>query len=349
MRKTIITLVALSCLSSLQALAEVALQDNPPDRYVVKKRDTLWDIAGRFLKEPWRWPEIWQLNREQIKNPHLIYPGDAIVLDRSGEAPRLRLLKEEKPVTETLEIVKLAPRIRTEPSEAKAIPSIPLSAIGPFLNRPLVVDDKGLAGAATIIATEEGRVVLGTGNTAYVRGLGEKGGRIWHIYRPGRPLMDPDTGEVLGNEVIFLGEARVVRSGEPATVEITRSVQEINVGDSLLPAKDEPVMAYAPHAPEQPIAGRIVSIYGGVAEGARNSIVTFNKGRSAGIEIGHVLALYRHGQTVPSGYEGGPEALRLPAERYGLVIVFRTFDKVSYGLVVQSTRPVHVADDVRTP
>lgn len=344
MKKPILALILLFGLSSLSSAADIALQDNPPDRYVVVKGDTLWGIAGKFLKEPWRWPEIWKMNKQQIKNPHWIYPGDMIVLDTSGGSPELRLVKG-------LETVKVSPRVRVEPIEASAIPSIPQTAIGPFLSKPLVIEEGELEKAPYIIGTEESRVVLGAGNSAYVQAIKEGEPLRWHIYRPGKALVDPDSGTTLGYEAVYLGDAKITRFGEPATIEIVKSTQEINIGDRLVEAQEGVVNAYAPHAPEKVINGRIASAYGGVAEVGSGAIVTLNRGGRDGLEIGHVLAIYRHGRNVTPNEndKASPETVKLPDERYGLVFVFRVFDKVSYALVMQTSRPVHVLDDVRTP
>ncbi|MGE5027376.1 MAG: LysM peptidoglycan-binding domain-containing protein, partial [Betaproteobacteria bacterium] len=191
MKKPILALILLFGLSSLSFATTIALQDNPPDRYVVVKGDTLWSIAGKFLKEPWRWPEIWKMNKEQIKNPHWIYPGDMIVLDTSGGSPELRLVKG-------LETVKLSPHIRVEPADTRAIPSIPQTTIGPFLSKPLVIEQGALENAPYIIGTEESRVILGAGNSAYVQSIKEGAPTRWHIYRPGKALVDPDSGVTLG-------------------------------------------------------------------------------------------------------------------------------------------------------
>jgi hypothetical protein len=344
MKKPILALILLFGLSSLSNATEIALQDHHPDRYVVVKGDTLWGISGKFLKEPWRWPEIWKMNKQQIKNPHWIYPGNMIVLDMSSGSPELRLVKG----TET---IKLSPRVRAEPAEANAIPSIPLAAIGPFLSKPLIIAEGGLEKSPYIIGTEESRVVLGAGNSAYVQSIMENGALNWHIYRPGKALVDPDSNETLGFEAVYLGDARITRFGAPATIYITKSTQEINIGDRLVEAKEEATSAYAPHAPEKEILGRIISAYGGVAEVGRGSIVTLNKGSQEGLEVGHVLALYRHGRNITPGAhdETSPKSVKLPDERYGLVFVFRVFDKLAYALVMQSERPVQLLDDVRTP
>jgi hypothetical protein len=267
-----------------------------------------------------------------------------IVLDMSSGSPELRLVKG-------LETIKLSPRVRVEPAETGAIPSIPLAAIGPFLSKPLVIAEGELEKAPYIIGTEESRVILGAGNSAYVQSIIEGGALNWHIYRPGKALVDPDSNETLGYEAVYLGDARITRFGAPATINITKSTQEINIGDRLVEMKEEATSAYVPHAPEKTIFGRIVSAYGGVAEVGRGSIVTLNKGGQDGLEIGHVLALYRHGRSIAPGAhdDTSPETVKLPDERYGLVFVFRVFEKLAYALVMQSERPVQILDDVRTP
>jgi hypothetical protein len=350
MRKFIVTTALIAgFMASTAHAVDIELQDNPPERYVVVKGDTLWDIAGHFLKKPWRWPEIWGMNKEQIKDPHWIYPGDVIVLDMSGESARLRLLKGEKyEGQQPAEITKLSPSVRIEPLRAGAIPSISPSAIEPFLSKPLITDEAGLDGSPYIISAEEDRVLMGSGSKAYVRGLKAGDGRYWQIYRPGKALTDPDTKEILGHEAVYLGDATVTRSGDPATIEITKAVLEMNRGDRLVLPPQETFTAYIPHAPEKPIKGRIISVYGAVAEGGQNAIVTLNKGNRDGVTNGTVLAIYRHGSAVKPMFSEKVDVL-LPDEQYGLVFVFRTFDKLSYALVVQTNRAVHVLDDVQNP
>jgi hypothetical protein len=344
MKKPILALILLFGLSSLSTATEITLQDRHPDSYIVVKGDTLWGIAGKFLRDPWRWPEVWKMNKQQIKNPHWIYPDDMIVLDISSGSPELRLVK-------ALETTRLSPRVRVEPTEASAIPSIPQTAIGPFLSKPMVIAEGELEKAPYIIGTEESRVILGAGNSAYAQSVMDGGALDWHIYRPGKALIDPDSNETLGYEAVYLGDARITRFGAPATIDITKSTQEINIGDRLVEMKEEAISAYVPHAPEKSIFGRIVSAYNGVAEVGKGSIVTLNKGRQDGLEIGHVLALYRHGRNIAPGTHDNtsPETVILPDERYGLVFVFRVFEKASYALVMQSERPVQLLDDVRTP
>ena len=349
-RFSIIPLVFLAGWICLAGADELQLADNAPSRYTVVKGDTLWDISGRFLKKPWRWPEIWNVNRQQIKDPHWIYPGDVIVMNMVNGKPQLSIAQGGDHPT-----VKLSPRIRSTEHD-KAIPSIPSAIIEPFLTQPLVVEQNGLAGAPTIVATESERVIVGTGNKAYVDRMDASQSNLWQIYRPGPALKDPDNGEVLGYEAIYLGEAKVTRAGDPATVSIVRSTQEINRGDRLVPANKVSYPSYMPHSPEKNLQGRIMSAPQGVDEIGQNAIVTINKGTRDGLEVGHVLASYRRGEIVKTateenshGWFSGGRSIKLPDEQNGLVFVFRTFAKVSYGLVVQSVSPIHVGDVLQSP
>ncbi len=328
----------------------IALQENAPDRYVVEKGDTLWGIASRFLKEPWRWQELWRLNKEQIKNPHQIYPGNVIVLDRSKSPGQASLLPT----------VKLSPTVRNEPVQSEAIESIPANKIEPFLTQPIVIEADGLEKAPRIVATEENRFHLGIGGIAYVSGLGDSKATVWEIFRPGRPLVDPDSQKTLGVEAIFLGTARLVKSGDPATLQIVSSKQEITKGDRLIASAGPVINRYAPHPPATFVRARIISLYDRLvtSEGGKDSIIALNKGRRDGLEMGHVLAIYRAGAVVSENSdpkynllpsrERSPE-VTLPDERYGVVFVFRVFDSVSYGLVMESSRPVTPGDIVQTP
>jgi hypothetical protein len=378
MKKAIISLIFLLSLSllGLAATTSPELQPNAPDRYTVAPGDTLWGIATRFLRDPWRWPELWRMNQSQLRNPHRIYPGDGLALDRRGTQ-----------VTMRVESSRVGPRARIEPREADAIHAIPPSAIEPFLSKPLVVSEKELNAAPEIVATQEDRVVLGAGSTAYVRGLSGSPVTRWQIFRRGDPLVDPDSKELLGYVAIYLGEAELVRSGEITTVEVTKAVQEVYRGDRLLPLPpDKPMFGYVPHAPTGKVGGRIVTTYGGLQETGPLSIVTLSRGTRDGLEVGHVLALFRdlrsarysqrteplYGRTGPTGgderipyvppevasrssplYATEPpiraEDLKLPAERYGLVMVFRVFDRASYAPVMQASRPVAVSDIIGNP
>jgi hypothetical protein len=371
MQKSITAVLALSLAGAAWiALAQGDLQvkDTAPDKYVVQKGDTLWSIASKFLKDQWRWPEIWRMNQEQIKNPHNIKPGDVLVLDRSVSPPQLRLgeagpapigsgdsvAAQPQPSGDN-ESVKLLPRVYTTSLADQAIPPIPPRAIEPFLTQPLLIEAGGLDRAPRIIATEENRVNLGAGNVAYVSGFGKADDAVWQVYRAGQPLVDPDTSRTLGYEAVYLGTARMTRAGEPATVEIVSSKKEISAGDRLIPAPPPVLPQYVPHAPASKVDGRIIALYDALAtsSGGRDSIISINRGRREGLEPGNVLAIYRnvfvYDQRDYLRSRDSSPAIPLPPERYGLVFIFRTFNSVSYGLVMESTRPVQSGDIVQNP
>lgn len=380
MRKAIISLILLiTPASTVLAAGAPAIKDGAPDRYVVQKGDTLWSISGRYLKEPWRWPELWKMNQEQLKNPHLIFPGDAIVIDRSSGEAKLQLVQ--------LESTKLEPKVRSEPSARNAVQSIAPAVIEPFLSKPLVVSADELDRAARIVAASDSRVTLGAGDRAFVQGITKDKGDQWQIFRRGDPLIDPDTNEILGYEAKYLGEARVRQHGEVATIDIVRSLQEVNRDDRLLPlGKQSPIFAYVPHAPKVPVKGRIISAYGSLQEAGPMSIVALSKGSKDGLQVGTVLAIERSqttsrynqrteplfgrsgitGSDTPRVYYSEPlppretiiargeavtreDIAKLPDERYGLVMVFRTFERASFALVMEASRPVAVTDFVTNP
>jgi hypothetical protein len=359
-RKSITTLVFFLVASAAWAQAPQApltLRADAPDRYVVVPGDTLWGISQRYTDSPWRWPELWGMNKEQIRNPHLIYPGAVLLLDRArgtlslagpGAAPSAR---GEAPSGSR----RLSPRVRAEALAKQVIPSIPPSAIEPFLTRPLIIEPDGFDKAPTIVATQQDRVILSAGNSAYVRGMGAASDETWYVYRRGKALVDPDSNRTLGYEAIYLGTAQLTRPGEPATVLLTSAVQEINAGDKLVAAGRAQPINYAPHAPDVHVSGRVMSIYGGldkVGEAGPQQIVTINRGRADGIEVGHVLALYALGgsvRDVTKAREAPDSQIQLPDERSGVLFVFRVFERVSYGLVMQISRPVSTLDVVRTP
>src|SRR5688572_18671863 len=295
--------------------APLVLKPDAPDRYVIVPGDTLWGISTRYTDSPWRWPELWGMNSDQIRNPHLIYPGMVLLLDRArgtlsiGGSPSGAPSSGMAPggaargpgTVPPSGTVKLNPRVRAESLDKQGIPSIPPSAIEPVLRRPLVVEPDGLEKAPTIVATEKDRVILAAGNTAYVRGITDTKEETWYVYRRGEPLIDPDTNRTLAYEAIYLGTAQLTRPGEPATVVLTSAVQEVIPGDKLVAAGRAETLSYAPHAPAVQLSGRVMKIYGSVGrvgEAGPLQIISINRGRADGIEVGHVLALYSLGGTV---------------------------------------------------
>jgi len=329
--------------AAAQQKQPIELAENAPDSYTVVRGDTLWGISGRFLKQPWRWPEVWRMNREQIRNPHLIYPGQIIVLDRSG--PYLTIGRRLGAGGGGDQ--KLEPRIYSEKIEM-AIPSIPVSVINPFLTQPQVIDDQELPDAATVIATDYSRLFMGMGDTIYAKDITETS-EVWDIFRPSVPLRDPVTNEVLGYEAQYLGSARVVTYGEASELEILNAVEEIGVNDRLVPREEPQLMSFVPHAPAFDIEGRVMGFKNGVWETGRYHVITLNVGAHDGIEVGHVLGLYRNRGTIVYKEGVRKEKFDLPEKLYGLAFVFRVFDRVSYALVMESTGSVSMDDIVRQP
>jgi hypothetical protein len=363
LRKSITALAffGLSGLAGAQAPSTpLTLKADAPERYTVVPGDTLWGIAQRYTDSPWRWPELWGLNKDEIRNPHLIYPGYVILLDRASG--RLSIAGEPRRGSggqaggaAAPGSVKIEPRIRSEALAKESIPSIPAALIEPFLTRPLIVEPEGLENAPTIVGTQTDRVILAAGNSAYVRGISGAKDETWYVYRRGTPLIDPETNQTLAYEAVYLGTAQVTRAGDPATIVLTTAVQEVEAGDKLIAAAGLHPVNYAPHAPSKAIQGRVMSIYGGVSrvgEAGPQSIITINRGSRDGLEVGHVLALYSLGGSVrdrSKGIDSPAARIELPNERAGLAFVFRVFDRVSYALVMRITRPVRPLDVVQTP
>ena len=316
------------------------LAADAPERHIVVPGDTLWGISSKFLKDPFRWPELWRMNAEQVKNPHRIYPGQVLILDRSGGDPRLKLGN----------IIKLGPEVRAE-AIPQEIPAIPANAIEPFLSQPLVINAGDFDTAPRIVATQESRVFTATGDLIYATNNADPAVKRWYVFRPGRPLKDPENSEVLGIEAVYLGSARPTgERGDVQPLELTSIKQEIGRGDYLVPAERPEVMSYVPHPPTQDINGRVMLIYGGVGEAAVNSVVSLSRGKRDGLEVGHVLAIYRAGPTVANRFEDDKmQTHTLPDERIGLAFVFRVFDRVSYALITAAQRPVMEGDRVRKP
>ena len=352
-------------ISSTLALAQgsppLQLADGAPERYVVKPGDTLWGISSKFLKDPYRWGELWRLNAEDVRNPHRIYPGQVLALDRSGDQPRLRLVTIIEPRHEYVEPLK------------KAIPSIPPQDIEPFLSEPRVIDPALLTAAPRVVALQDNRVVAGAGDTVYatestardklfpvfLQGdarftpeapeVAAPPPKAWQLFRPSTPLLDPDTKETLGYESLFLGTARMTQGGVPSSFLVLTAKMEIQRDDQLLPAPRQDVPSYIPRAPATMIQGKVLAIYSGVTYGGPQTIVTLNRGRADGLEPGHVLAVDAAGAKVIYRYQSERTDYQLPDSRNGLMFVFRVFDRISYALIMNATTPVLVGDLVRTP
>jgi hypothetical protein len=335
-----------------QSTEPLALVENPPSRYVVVKGDTLWDISARFLRDPWRWPDIWGLNRDQIKNPHWIYPGDVLVLDFSGKTPRLRF---ESDTGWTLVMQRLSPQIRTSPIDGTPIPAIDEGLVKSFMSNTLILDNKDqLEDAPIIVSGSEGRVILGPGDVVFVDGL--KNSQVKESFltvRPGRTFRDPDTDEILGYEAVYLGQSKVLQTDKISTLKITSARREINPGDRLMLPKPDDQVPYMPHPPSKKINGKVVASAtpdAGVTEIGPLTVVVLNRGRRDGIEIGNVLQLERSGEQVHVPGSSDPNAMvTLPNERYGVVFVFKVYERMSYALVMNTQRSVKVNDFVVTP
>ncbi len=358
------------------AQAGVPLSDlsaNAPDNYTVRQGDTLWDISSLFLKNAWRWPELWGMNLDDIKNPHLIYPGQKLYLERRDGRASLRTRQASSGAMPT-DTVRLSPRTRYETLASDALPTLKSHLIEPFLAEPVIVDENGLKTAPRIVAAQENRVLLTRGDRAYARGEGAtvlvddatQKQQAFRVFRNATPLKDPVTGEVLGYEAQYVGKALLVRGEStaesidkagkprtdiiPATIDIVAAKEEMRVGDRLLPEPPQQLLSYVPRAPTTPIDARIVSVYGSaVVNAAQNQVVVINRGTRDGLQSGHVLAILKDGARLIDKTDEARTALKLPDERNGLLMVFRTFDKLSYALVLEITDGAKVGDRLINP
>ncbi len=349
------------------------LAPDAPDSYSVQRGDTLWAISSLFLKSPWRWPELWGMNLQEIRNPHRIYPGQQLYLEKKdGHALlRTRQASSEGPPSDT---VRVSPRTRYQSLADSPLPTLQTHLIEPFLAEPVIVDEQTLLQAPRIVATQEGRVLLSRGDRAYARGNGAaplhddgKGSPAdYRVFRNAKPLNDPDSGAVLGYEAQYVGKAQLVR-GEatretpvpngkpqidivPATIDIVSAKEEMRTGDRLLPEPPRQLLNYTPRAPQAQTQGRIVSVYGSaVHNAAQNQVVVINRGTSDGIESGHVLAIVKDGQRIIDRTDPGKPQIKLPDERNGLLMVFRPFERLSYALILEIVDGVKIGDRVVNP
>lgn len=324
----------------LGAWADVlALKQGHPQTYVVKKGDTLWDISGVFLDKPWYWPQLWHVN-PQIENPNLIYPGDVLNLTYINGKPALVLSRGRD--------VRLDPSVRATPMD-RAISSIPLEAVNAFLNRGRVLDEADLKGAPYVLSGKEGHIVTGAGDEIYGRGKFAPDITSYGIYRRGDTYVDPDTNELLGIQARDIGTAKLLATeGEVATMALNRSTEEVRRGDTLLPEEERRINAnFFPSAPEGSIKGSLLAVDGGVSQIGFMSVVVISKGARDGLVEGNLLAIHKRGEVVRDTVTG--ESIKTPDFRAGLLMVFRVFDKVSYGLVLRADRPLSVGDGISNP
>lgn len=322
------------------SLGAAELNDSAPETYIVKKGDTLWDISGIYLKKPWLWPELWDVN-PQVDNPHLIYPGDELYLVWVDGQPRLRVRRGD---------MKLSPNMRVSPLDL-AIPAIPLDEVGAFLKRHRILGAGELNQSAYVVAGSQGHLISAPGDRVYGRGLFPRGERAYGIFRAGEAYRDPITDELLGYQAQDVGSARLLSSNsdEVTELEVTRVTEEVRITDRLLPNEERVLDAtFHPRAPEGDIHdGYMIAVDGGVTQIGAMNIVVLNRGQRDGLEIGHVLAVYRTGEMVFD--QVARDNVRLPDERAGLAMVFEAFEKASYAIVLKASQPLKVGDKVKNP
>ncbi|MFT5794794.1 MAG: nucleoid-associated protein YgaU [Candidatus Azotimanducaceae bacterium] len=352
MRKILIAIALSLMLAQSSFAADSLLKLDHPARYIVKQGDTLWDIASMFLAEAWRWPEIWEVNPD-IDNPHLIFPGDEIVLRYVDGKPQLSLSRGDEGRTIRLTPVphpdtKLAPRVRSEPLTS-SIPAIPLGAIAGLINTGRIVGQYTLDNAPHILAGESERLVFGPGDDFYARGKWGGGTSVYGIFRAGEVYQDPLTREVLGFEAQEMGVAKVLRrTGDVYTMRLTSIKEDVRIGDRLLATEERRVESmFYPSSPDQDINGVVMNLLGGATVIGKDQVVAVNRGEINGLEVGHVLAIYKAGRIVRDSVQR--EQVTLPAERIGLLMVFRTFEKMAYGLVLQTAEPIRVGYLLQNP
>ncbi|NNC66379.1 MAG: LysM peptidoglycan-binding domain-containing protein [Gammaproteobacteria bacterium] len=324
----------------------VLVNPRHPGRHVVVPGDTLWDIASMFLQDPWYWPEIWQIN-PQVENPHLIYPGDVLSLVYLDGQPVIQL---ERGAAATGDVTRLSPRVRSQPLE-EAIPTIPFETLRGFLSRPAVVETNQLETLPYVFAQAEG-LVGSAGQDVYVRGTSAPAGTVFSLLHLGDELIDPDDGEVLGYEGLYVGQGRISRSGDPSTLLLTESARETLNGDYLLADESQTPANYFPRAPESEVDGTIISVIDGISLIGQYQVVVLNRGSRDGLEPGHVLRAYRAGEVVTDEFDRTglfADKVRLPDVPAGTMMVFRIFDRMSYALVMEATNDIRVMDIVRNP
>ncbi|MEP1217476.1 MAG: LysM peptidoglycan-binding domain-containing protein [Marinobacter sp.] len=338
MRKLLYALAASMLLLTSWAQAAPDLRSDHPERYTVVKGDTLWDISARFLNNPWYWPEIWHVN-PQVQNPHLIYPGDELALVYIDGEPRVTKVSSDR-------VVKLSPKVRSEAIDTP-IPAIPLDAISSFLSDTRIVSAEELNGAPYVLEGEDGRIVTGAGDRIYARG--EKPADNLGVFRRSKEFRDPETGEFLGLEARSIARGEVIaENGDVLTLMLKQSSEEVRIADRLLVSEERRITtSFVPSSPDSDIEAQMISVEGGVSQIGQFDVVAINRGEREGLKPGNVMAVLKSGNLVRDPVTN--ETIELPSERAGLMMVFQTYEKMSYGLILQATRPLSVGDKVTNP
>jgi hypothetical protein len=332
-------LIASLVLGSFNAFSQnrVPLADDAPDEYVVQVGDTLWDIAATFLKDPWYWPEIWYIN-PQVENPHLIYPGDVLALVNIDGSPRVTNIRASS--------TRLSPQARVTPL-TEAITSIPYEAVAAFLSTGVILERSQVDRLPYMIATKGEHLIAAAGNTVYVRGDVSAPGSRYNVVHIGDRLVDPETNDVLGYHGQQIGEGVVRRGGDPASFALVSSKQEAKEGDRLVPVEVDIPLNFFPQAPSSPVNGQIMAVVGGVTQIGQYQVVVVNRGTNHGLSTGDVLTVFQKGVAVQDRVKGG--TVKLPDEEAGTLMIFKTYDRISYGLVMEAVTAIHVEDFVRNP
>ncbi len=381
-----------------QSATAAELRPDAPDTYVVQPGDTLWSIAGRFLQDPWNWREVWNANSD-VANPNRIYPGDVLRLTKTGGAPRIGLDSgggESVSHRGGMRVVRLSPRVRAS-SLKEAVPTIPIASIAPFLTQPYVADSDDIKRAPYVVGFPDEHIVAGLGDSFYVRRIDSTADRAFQVLRPGEALRDPRSNEILGYEAVFVANAALERTGDPAKLQVVRSEREISIGDRVIPAaKEEPLANFYPRPAPAGLRGQILSVLNGVTQVGQLDVVTINLGTRDRLERGHVFEVYQGGTierdqvrqgmfnhnwreqtpldasfwygddwTIRRWRADAPDAnspvpptvdvrrerstFVKPFERSGILMVFRTFERVSFALILDAVRPMHIDDRIAPP
>ena len=334
----------------------VVYEPEHPQTYIVQEGDTLWDISSMFLRDPWFWPEIWFKN-PQVENPHLIYPGDTLAIVYVGGERRIQLLsrgEQGSVLAQTeggLKIVKVNPRVRTQSIDA-TIPSIPIESIRHLLERPMIIDEDTLDDSAYVLSSLDNHLVNAINDKLYVRKLDTtKGIGRYHIYRPNRPLFDPITNELLGYEALYVGESRLLLRGDPASVRVTSSEREILRDDRVIPMDNSSFERdFFPKPPSSDVSGEIVALVNSISKSGAFQTIAINLGNRDGVESGNILRIRRNGDVVPDKNEKDPQfTVKLPDEQIGMAMVIRSFEKMSYALIMEADMPISIQDYVESP